>query len=368
MKAHRYFFLFQLLMVFLIANAEAAWVYDNGEMQRKEECPYLHPQEHYRTAREAFLSEDWTEAVDHFYIVAANYSDTSFGQDAYFFLGISYYKLRDYDLANTAMNNYLSCQSNPCYFEEAIEYKYCIAENFRRGARRHFYGSRFMPKWGGANTTAIDVYDEVISAVPSHELATKSLFSKACLQWKMRNYKDSIDTYQSVIRLFPKHELAPLSYENIARIYIDQAKLEVQNPDLLAFAQINLSRFEADFPREERLETTRLLFDELKEVYAEGLYDIARFYERICKPKASVIYYQKAIYDFPNTCVANACRDRLSRLCPEALNFKLKEELEEDAAEEPFPGIPEEIEFVDIPGHDDSRVEYANILEDKMAA
>jgi len=168
--------------------------------------------------------------------------------------------------------------------------------------------------------------------------------------------------------LFPKHELAPMSYEKIARVYVDQAKIEVQNPDLLALAQINLSRFESDFPREELLEMARHQFLHLKEVYAKGLYDIAQFYERVCKPKASIIYYQKAIYEFPETYIAERCRGRLQRICPDALNFQPKEESEENAVEEPFPGILDEIEFVDMPNGEEKQIEYADILEEETAA
>lgn len=343
MKARWIFPIFLILIVLDTFGAQAAWVFDNGEMQKKEDAPYLAPQEHYRRARVAFEKGKWGEAVDHFHIVSVNYSDRSFGQDSYFFLGLAYYNLGDYDLANTAINDYLSCQSNPRYFEESIEYKYCIAENLRQGAKRHFYGSRHMPRWGSGKMLALDIYEEVIAAMPSHDFAVKSLYSKACLQWQLKQYRECVESYQAVIHRFPKHELAPVSYEQIIKVYISQAKREVQNPDLLAFAEINLSKFESDFPREERLEVAHKDFMYLKEIYAKGLFDIGRFYERICQPLASVIYYQKAVCDFPDTRTAQVCRRRLICLCPEALEF---EPVEKQKVEEEFPGVLDDIDFV----------------------
>ena len=53
---------------------------------------------------------------------------------------------------------------------------------------------------------------------------------------------------------------------------------------------------------------------EIKEVYAKGLYDTGQFYERIEEPRASLIYYQNAIRQFPETTVAKLCEQRLISL------------------------------------------------------
>lgn len=343
-----YRWLLLLLTTIVFQQVSATFVYYDGELTRKEDTAYLSPQDHYELGMNAFQHGDMVLAIRHLHVVSHNFPDTSFGQDAFFYLGVAYYKVCEFDLANCAFNGYLSCQSNPRYFSEAVEYKFAIAEQFRRGARKHYRNSRFFPKWADGKSLAIDIYDEVIASMPGDELTVKAYFSKACLLWHMGEFRDSVDAFQTIIRRYPKNEMAPESYVRIMKVYIDQAKREKQNPDLLTFAQMNLSRFEADFPREASLETAREDYLCLKEMYAKALYDIAEFYERVNQPRAAVIYYQKASFDFPETITAERSRRRLASLCPMALNYNPKSTDEDDDDSDEFPDLIDEIEFVDI--------------------
>lgn len=339
-------FLTLLLLCMLVGQANAAFIYHDGELTRKEDTPYLSAADHFELGMNAFHHGDMTLAVKHLHIVSHNFPNTSYGQDAFFYLGMSYYKLCEFDLANCAFNGYLSSQSNPRFFHEAVEYKFVIAEQFRKGARRHYRGSRFFPKWANGQDLALEIYDEVIASMPGDELTIHALYSKACLLWHMGEFRDSVSAFQTIIRRFPKNELAPDSYMRIMKVYIDQAKREKQNPDLIAFAQMNLKRFEADFPRDAGLDVARADYLRLKEMYASALYEIAVFYERISQPRAAVIYYQKASLEFPETVIAGRSRSRLSSLCPAALIEAPHSGKEEKEGMEEFPDLMEEIEFV----------------------
>lgn len=259
------------------------------------------------------------KALNEFRQLVVAFPNTSYALDAYFFLGVCYFRISELDNANEAFSKYLECQSNPEHFQETIDYKFQIAECFKNGAKGRLLGSRKLPKWSSCDDTAISIYEEVISAAPNDDIAAYSLFSKAGLLCKQRDFKASVEAYQMLIGRFPKNELAPESYLMINRVFLDQCQKEFQNPDLLAFAEINLHRFEEQFPAEERLEQARNDVLMLKEIYAQGVYETACFYERLNQPRAAIIYYQKAIVDFPETNVANHCRQRLSSFCPKAL-------------------------------------------------
>ena len=159
--------------------------------------------------------------------------------------------------------------------------------------------------------------------MPHSEIAVQALFSKACLLWTQQLYRESTDSFKMLARRFPKHELAPESYLLINQVYLEQSKVELQNPDLLDFAQINVRKFQADFPNDERLSQAEANVLAIKEVYARGLFNTGSFFQRIRKPQAAVIYYQQAMVEFPETITADWCRRRLSKLCPEALNVPL---------------------------------------------
>lgn len=317
------------------AGLHAAYTLQEGRLTDVNDAAKLPVQEHFSLGVKAMNKNDWREASHQFNIVTKNFPNTPFGQESFYYLGVADYNLEEYDIANDAFSNYLKVHNNPKFFQSAIEYKYCIAEKFKEGAKRRFLGTKKLPKWASGASLALTIYDEVIAAMPCHEMAAQALYSKGCLQWDRKEYRESIESFQLIIRRFPKHELAPTCYALISKVYLDQSQNEFQNPDILAFAQINFRKFSRDFPKDERLAEVEGDVLAIKEVYAKGLYETGQFYERKKLPKASVIYYQSAIDQFPETDIAKLCMKRLMCLCPNypiakpasaGEDFELKEE------------------------------------------
>jgi len=303
-----------------------AWIIKDGRIYDARETATLPPQEHYEKGYQALLDEDWNEASGHFLVLSKNFPDSPYGADASYYLGVSYYHLKEYDFANDAFSSYLNSGATPKYYEEAILYKFYVAEWFRHGAKRHPFSTQRLPKWADAYEQALEIYDEVIMALPTHDLAAQALYSKARLHRWLKEYKEAVDCFQALIRRFPKHEHTPEAYLRIGKIYLDRSKYEYQNPDILEFAKINLRKFKTDFPREERLAEAEADVMRLKELYANGLYQIGKFYEKTSRPGASVIYYYRTVKKFPETHVAGLCRRRLSALSPELLACMESEE------------------------------------------
>lgn len=295
---------------------EAGWTIQNGKLMDADEVAIFSAEEHYNLGVEALSCQDFREAAKQFRIVAKCFPTSSYGQDANYFLGVSYFELAEFDLANMALSDYIKAKSHPQYFIEAIEYKFRIAEAFKAGAKRRIWGTKQLPKWASGEAMGIQIYDEVIAALPSHDLAAKALYAKGNMKWQMREYRDSIEAFQLLARRFPKHELCPEAYLCINRVYLDQSRKEFQNPDILAFAELNLKRFKQQFPREERLCQAESDVLAIKEVYARGLYETGEFYERVGKSQASVIYYQNTVQRFPDTSFAARCIARLKCLLP----------------------------------------------------
>lgn len=303
-------------LITVTESVQAAYVFQRGRLIDVNEAATMSAQEHFLAGSQAYEQQDWEEAAKHFSIIKVNFPTSPYAQEGYYFLGVSYYFLEEYDFANDAFSEYLMVQSNPRYFESAVEFKFCIADQLNAGAKRRILGTKKLPKWGSGENLSLQIYDEVIAAVPCSDLAAKALIAKACLQWRMRNYRPAVESLQMVIRRFPKYEQTPDCYVYIGKIYLEQSVYEFQNSDILAFAQINFKKFERDFPREERLCEAREDVMAIKEIYANGLYDTGQFYERKYEPRAAMIYYQDAIRQFPDTRVADLCRERIFSLSP----------------------------------------------------
>lgn len=307
------------LAVFLILSAfplQAAFIFKNGKIYDADKVATMSVQDHFSAGIDAMNHQNWDEASKQFGIVIVNFPDSSYALDSHYYYGISLFNLHEYDLADIELTHYLKNQSNPKFFEQTIRTKYEIANCFKEGARKHLLGYSQMPKWASGYSLAVKIYDEVIAALPCHDLAAQALFSKAEMHWILEEYKEAIECYHSLIKRFPKHELAPKSYLLITEVYLDQCQVEFQNPDLLALAQITVRRFGQDFPREEALQQAEANVGMIKEVYAKGLYDTGQFYERVKKPQASILYYRNAIQQFPDTQIAVECQKRLEVLSP----------------------------------------------------
>lgn len=305
-------FLAAALLACSLTPISAGITFYDGKFCDPDDIALLSCEEHFEFGCEAYYYHDWKHSIRHFHIVAYNFPDHPCADIARYYLAVSYYYYGEYEFANTAFTQYLKASGNREFLEDAIEYKFLIAEAFRANkAKRHLYGSKSLPAWMPAAELSLEIYDEIITSFPCHPIAADALMCKAAQLWKTEEYRQSVEAYQTLIRRFPKHEMAPESYLLIARLYWDQARREFQNADLLALSELNLKKFEHDFPSEERLDEARYYVQQVKETFAKGLYETGRFFERCGKIEASAIYYQNALQKFPETSIAERCRKRM---------------------------------------------------------
>lgn len=281
--------------------------------------PYMPPAKHLEEGICKLHEGDLLEARRQFFILQQNFPRSDEASDSLFYLGVVEYCLCEWDVANNYLSDYLKSKNATDRFRESIELKYAIAERYRCGHKKRMFGQRCLPKCIGGEMEALDIYDEVSSSLPADELAAKALFGKGLLLFDIGEYGDSVECFQLLIRRFPKHELGIEGYMQITAVYREQCEKEFQNPDILALAQINLKRFAQDFPKEERVAIAAKKVQQIREIYARGLYETGSFYERKDLPKAAVVYYKSAISQFPHTSVAHACWCRLQEIAPEEL-------------------------------------------------
>jgi outer membrane protein assembly factor BamD (BamD/ComL family) len=315
------YFLFAALLT--LHSLDAAWVLQNGKLKDADCVATMPVEKHYSLGCQYFEAAKYDEAAKQFSIVSTNFPNSNFGSDSFFYLGVCYFELRELDFANEALTNYLRQCSQSKNFETAMAYKFHIANALREGERCRFYGTKQLPKWASGTELAIKIYDEVIQSIPCHDFAAESLYAKGYMLWEQNAWGESIEAFQTLIRRFPKHSLAPQGYLAINRVFIDEAKQEFQNPDLLQLAQINLKRFKQDYPRDENIALAEKDVQMLKELYAEGLYNTACFYEWKNNPGAAVLYYKSAMVRFPETEIAVKCRESIMRLKPCAIDPSL---------------------------------------------
>lgn len=340
MKLFRLFFLF----IILTSTKADAWVtWKNGGWVFTNEDASFDAMTHFNLACEAYNKGNWSEASLHFRVITCNYANTEYGPDAAFYLGVSDYFMGEYEDANKAFDCYLKYRQDSAHFFEAVQFKYCIAEYFKDGGKRRLFSYCGLPKWSCGYSYAVEIYDQIVFAVPNNELAAKSLFAKADLLAWLQDFREAIDTYQIFLRRFPKHEMAPQCYLNILHAYAKLAEIEIQNADILAFAQLTMAKFAKLFPRDERLGDGEAIVQHIKELFAYGFYELGCYYERSGWCRAAAIYYNTCRERFPETQVAMYASERLQfvgHLLPAAPAEKVAAEPEPCSTD-----VPTDIEF-----------------------
>lgn len=319
------FFLLCGLVFALPISSYAAYTVKEGKLIATHELATLSASDHFSLAKDALEKGRWVELIRQARILDKNFPGTPFAQDAHFYAGLGYFHIQELDMANRCFSAYLKTQATPKFFEETIKYKFSIAQEFEKGAKRRLLGKEGMPKWMSGKKEAIEIYNEVIAALPQHDLAVQSLFGKANILFLEQDFQASIEVFQTLLRRFPKSPLARDSYVAIAEVYKTWSEKEYADPDFLDLAVINVRKFSSDFPEDPKLAKAEAIVQDMLEVYAKDLYETAKFYERTKKSKAAIIYYTKIVTKYPNTPTAALSQSRLNILLPNEGKIEEKE-------------------------------------------
>jgi outer membrane protein assembly factor BamD (BamD/ComL family) len=271
-------------------------------------------QTYYTYATEAFQNENWVNVINYSKVLVKNYPSSPFTKEISYYLGVAYFNLRDFELANRYFSRYLKNEYSPRFFEESLIYKFEIGKKYKNGSKKHAFSSSSGPKIVDASEEAISLFEEIISTLPNHELAMKALFEKGTLQVIFEDYKESIDTFRTLIDKFPKEELAAQSFVEISKVYLKQTTAKHQNLDILEAAYLNLAKFKESFEENEKIKEVEKIIFNMEEKFAKGFFEIARFYLKTNKYSASKMYFSKIVNQFPNSTFSEKAKEYLKEL------------------------------------------------------
>lgn len=295
-------------------SLEAAYTLKDGKFLNTKNIATDSLEAHFEAGMKAYEKKDWAEATKQFRMVTGSYSHTPVGQEGYYYLAYSLFQQGEFEFANDNLTEYLKTKSQPQHFEEAMQLKLDCAEAYRNGAKRRVLSSDQLPKWLSGREHALEIYDEVTLAMSNHPMGGYALYGKGDLLRQMKRYREAVDCYQQLQRRFPRHPSTPDSYVAISKIYLEQSKAEVQNPELFSLAQMNYNKFLAAFPNHPKRALIEKNFKDISETLAKNFLTTGQFFERTKKPEAAILYYKRALAKFPNTTAAAECQQRITAL------------------------------------------------------
>ena len=315
-------FLLSLLLLVNIAPVQAAYVIKSGNITHVDRYSSRSSEDLTGEFESAISNKELDKASTAFTLLFHNHRDKAiallnYQSSAYFFLGVNYYLANDHDTALQYLDKYFqeSDKESLEYFKEGMEYRFAVAEYFRKGQKRRPMGKAFLPKMLGATTQAIEIYDQIIASLRHDELAAKALFSRGLTLKGLKMHMDSIESFKTLIHSFSQTPLALLAYQEVGSVYLDMSKQNAQNPYLLDLAKLNIRKFQQHYPNDqEHLTMLEKMLGSMEENFSSKLKDIAELYERKKMPEAAVVYYHNAVANYPDTKSAGFCKQRLKKL------------------------------------------------------
>ena len=258
-------------------------------------------EEDFTNLKNQFQAKNWNLVVSLCSKITKAYPESIFSKDVYFFKGAAYFHVDDPDLSNQMLTKFLEKEGGSSYFEEALGYKYFIAEKFENGYYGHLFGVSALPRLESMWESAYQLYDEVILTIPRSEIAAKALFRKASMYCTDEKFDESIETFNTLIRKFARNSLSQKAYIEIARVYKKQIKTLYLDPKCLDFALINQKRFDLDYPsskfKQEMEEEVLSIID----LFAEDIYKSALYFDKKNQKESAIIYYKSLISKYPQS-------------------------------------------------------------------
>ncbi len=270
-----------------------------------EEEDFTNLQAHYQ-------HKNWNKIISNSTLMLKQYPESIFSKDVLFFTAVAYFHFDDPSVSNDYLTKFLEKDGNSRYFEEALKYKYFIAEKFENGYYGHLWGVQALPRLESMWQEAYLLYDEVIMTLPRSDVAAKALFRKSCMYLKDDKFDESIEGYSSLIRRFSNNPLAQESYVQIMKAYKQQIKVQYLDPKCYEFALLNKKRFELAYPSSPlKIEMEEAALD-IIDLYAEDIYKSALYFDKKQKIESAIMYLQSLVAKYPSSRYASLAVQKIA--------------------------------------------------------
>ena len=268
-------------------------------------------EEDFSNLKKDYKLNSWNKVIFRGDEIFKEYTNTVYSNEIYYYQAVSYFQLKDYDLANQYFTKYLSMDGSARHLQTAIEYKYKIAEMFEEGYYGHMFGMKGFPRIESMWDTAFDIYTQVIKTIPRSDIAAKSLFAQGRMLRLDHKFDKSVTSYKDLIRRFPKSTLAEDAYIEIAKTYVEELKHDYLDEKKYQLALINEEKFLLDYPLTEKKQKIRSILNDIEDVLAENIYKSSLYFRKKDNKQSEIMYLNSMVIKYPNSKYAPIAVKRL---------------------------------------------------------
>ncbi|MCX5707110.1 MAG: outer membrane protein assembly factor BamD [Candidatus Omnitrophica bacterium] len=190
--------------------------------------------------------------------------------------------------------------------KEINEREYKIAEKFMAGEKRKALGV-VLP----VENPAIEILTKVIENSTYGPLAAKAQYKLGLVLKGLLRYYEAEDAFNKVVANYPDSEWSEPAKFQIASCRAGVSRSSDYDQGATQEAKQKFEEFVKDHPDAVLSKEAEKNISQLKEKEAEASFNIARFYEKQEAYKASKIYYENTVNNYPQSIWATKSLERL---------------------------------------------------------
>lgn len=301
-----------LLVGMLAGSAQAAWVW-TPETRRWINPKYAAkdtPKAQLEWAMEFFEAQDYPRAAKEFLRLVRAYPRSELAPEAQYLAGTSYERMDRPGKAFAAYKKLVEVYPFSARFKDAIEREFRIAEAFFEGKKITLVGPVKLP----ALDKAIEIYQHVVEQAPYGEFAAHAQLRLGECYIQQGRYEEANRAFQRVVDDYAdspfveeaKFKIAFCSRQLSLKASYDQSATD----EAIEWYE----SFIAEHPESDLLLEAQESLRQLRRIKAQGLSDIAHFYEVQGKPQAAAVYYREIVDRYPESPQAADAVSRLTEL------------------------------------------------------
>jgi len=280
-----------------LADAMAAW---NPFAPRS----YPSAQEQFEYAQTLESKGDFTHAMDAYQTVVDNFPTSPVAAEAQFRVAEMLEKTRNYYAAFNAyqavLDNYPSYPKINLILNRQLK----IGNLFLQGKTISFL--RINP--AGSYKRAIAIYSKILSSAPFSDLAPNAQYNLGMACMRKKDYTEAAIEFEKIPIRYPHSEFVASAKYQLGVCAYRQSGAAPYDQEAAQEAINRLREYAEEYPRDRNVEPAKEMLTELEGKKAAALYQIGSFYEVRGNPKASLIYFQEVIRDYPLTRFAEKAR------------------------------------------------------------
>ena len=244
-----------------------------------------------------FESKDYDRASKEFTRLVRSYPRSELAPGAQYLAGVSFELMRRPGAAFAAYKKVVEIYPFSGRFKDSIEREFLLAEQFFAGSRMELIGPIKMP----ALDKAIEIYEHVVQHAPYGDYADKAQMRLGESFIRQQRYEEANRAFQKVVDEYPNSSLAEKAKFNVA-FCARQLSLKASYDQSATEEAIGwYEKFIAGHPDRELLGQAKESLKALQTIKAEGLSQIAHFYEVQKKPSSAAVYYREILDKYPDT-------------------------------------------------------------------